>query len=267
VIALVLACIAPPPLPSEALLPAEPAPAPAWPEISALARSAPLSPLGWRRPKLLLDAGHGAEDNAGNVGVRCQSEADEMRRLVDETMERLHGGALNLATTRPNEALVSYAWRVDQANSWSDLLISLHSDVRSVGRAEIDPATGCRSVDDAHGFSVLWSDEGPPRLAQRRQALARTLGAHLLAAGFGAYDGADYGVYEADSEIDGVFVDRHEPAQRIRLLRRPTVPSVIIETHHALDPDEVERWNEEETLDAFASALRAAVIEFTLGDR
>jgi N-acetylmuramoyl-L-alanine amidase len=264
VLALWLACIAPPPPPAEPEVAAEPLPSPSWPEISQLARSAPLSPLGWRRPKVLLDAGHGAENNAGNVGVRCQSEADEMRRLTDEMLERLSDDALNVATTRPNEALVSYTWRVDHANSWSDLLISLHSDVRSVGRAELDPTTGCRSVDDAHGFSVLWSDEGPPRLVQRRQALARVLGAQLLSSGFVAYDGEDYGVYESDSEVAGVFVDRHEPDQRIRLLRRPTVPSVIIETHHALDADEVERWNEEETLEAFASALLAGVIEFVM---
>jgi N-acetylmuramoyl-L-alanine amidase len=161
---------------------------------------------------------------------------------------------------------VSYTWRLERANSWSDLMISLHSDVRSAERAQIDPTTGCRSVDYAHGFSVLWSDEGPAPLIPRRQALARALGQQLLTAGFTPYDGADYGVYEADSEVAGVFVDRHEPDKRIRLLRRPTVPSVIIETHHALDADEVARWSEEETLDSFASALRAGVIEFVLGD-
>lgn len=237
---------------------------PGWPEISDLHQLAPLTPPRWRRVKVLVDAGHGAENNAGNTGVLCQSEADEMRRVTDAVVERLRSARLSVESTRPTEALVSYDARLAKANSWSDLLISLHSDVRSADGIVAHPKTGCRSADGGHGFSVLWSDEGPTRLSERRHELAVAIAEQLIRAGFVAYGGEDYGdLYAADPVVPGVFVDRHEPRQRIRLLRRPRVPSVIVETHNALDEDEVARWSEEGTLEAFASALRAAVVAFS----
>lgn len=111
------------------------------------------------------------------------------------------------------------------------------------------------------GFAILWSDEGSPALAARRLALARALGRRMAEAGSRPCDGDNCaGIYEGD-ELPGVFVDRHTPRQRIDVLRRPTVPSVIIETHHAWDAQEVARWHEPETLEAFALAVGAAVID------
>ena len=87
------------------------------------------------------------------------------------------------------------------------------------------------------------------------------LGSAMAQAGFPPYPGADYGsLYEAHPEQPGVFVDRHEPRKRIRMLRRPTMPSVIIETHHAWDRREEARWQEPATLEVFALAVTAALI-------
>ena len=81
-------------------------------------------------------------------------------------------------------------------------------------------------------------------------------------AGFLAYDGGEYtGLYAPDAVQRGVFVDRHEPDKRIFVLRRPTMPAILVETHHALDPREVTRWEEPATLDAFATALAAALLD------
>ncbi|GEM_PF-6581284 len=67
-----------------------------------------------------------------------------------------------------------------------------------------------------------------------------------------------------------VFLDswQHQRAlagragKRIRFLRRPTMPSVIVETHHAWDLEEATRFNEPETWDGLADALAAGLIEF-----
>jgi N-acetylmuramoyl-L-alanine amidase len=85
----------------------------------------------------------------------------------------------------------------------------------------------------------------------------------MAATGFGAYDGFDYvGLYEPTDAHPGLFVDRHEPTQRIRMLRRlKRVPSVIVETHQAWNLDEAERWSEPATLNAFAVALIQALKE------
>jgi N-acetylmuramoyl-L-alanine amidase len=86
-------------------------------------------------------------------------------------------------------------------------------------------------------------------------------------AGFMPYRGAAYsGLYEPDAAQPGVFVDRHPPDQRIFVLRRPSMPSVLIETHHALDAREAARWTEPATLDAFAAAATAALADTLGGD-
>jgi len=59
-----------------------------------------------------------------------------------------------------------------------------------------------------------------------------------------------------------VFVDRRTPLRRrVFLLRAPRMPSIIIETHHALDYRESARWAEPRTHDAFAAAVAAALVD------
>lgn len=253
-------CTSPEPLVLDVITP-EPA-LPSWPDVANLRQIAPLTSSSVPRIKLLIDAGHGASGNEGNIGVRCQTEADEMRRLADGVVERLNTRRLVTTSTRPTGSLVSYGARLSKANGWADLMISLHSDVRELYAVETHPETGCRSVDDAHGFTVLWSDEGSALLTRRRHDLAVAIAQTLTIAGFFPFANGYGTLYDADPEVAGVYVDRHEPRQRIYLLRRPTVPTVIVETHNALDIDEVDRWSDDRTLDAFASALRAAVITF-----
>jgi N-acetylmuramoyl-L-alanine amidase len=56
-------------------------------------------------------------------------------------------------------------------------------------------------------------------------------------------------------------MDRHAFEQRIFVLWKPSMPSVIVETHHALDPREARLWAEKSTHEAFASAVTAALID------
>jgi N-acetylmuramoyl-L-alanine amidase len=141
--------------------------------------------------------------------------------------------------------------------------VSLHSDVRGkVGRWSPGPGRDCPIAVDAPGFAVLYSDEGDPAPAARRLALGRAAARHMVEAGFLPYGGAAYtGLYAPDDDAPGVFVDRHAPDQRIFVLRRATMPSILIETHNALDPREASRWSAPETLDAFADAVAAALAD------
>jgi len=83
--------------------------------------------------------------------------------------------------------------------------------------------------------------------------------AELRAAGFGPYGGRQYaGTYIGDA-VPGVFVDRHVPEKRLFLLRSSPVPAILIETHHALDPDETARFARPETAEEIASALANAL--------
>jgi N-acetylmuramoyl-L-alanine amidase len=235
-----------------------------WPADAAVLRAAePTFPPGFGRRRVLLDAGHGAPGNTGNRSAFCVDEQDFTRSLAEDVAQVLAAsGHFEVELSRPSDALVPYAERIQLAERWgADVIVSLHSDVR--GHAEPwEPAVGqsCRHDHDAPGFSLLFSDSGEPALVQGRAELARAAARSLAAAGFLPYDGGEYHAEYASDEVGGVFLDRHPESERIFVLWRPPVPSVIVETHNALDEREAKRWERGETRDAFARALMTALV-------
>lgn len=236
--------------------------APRWP-----APGATLSVPDLRLPppgvphRVVIDAGHGAPNNRGNTSCRCEREETFTLAAARAVAGRLEAtGAFDLRVSREGDRPVTYHERVEDADAWgAEAFVSLHSDVR--GKPERREG-GCPVSVLSPGFSVLWSDEGEATLVARRAALARRVAARLEEAGFLPYDGAEYtGLYAPDAAQRGVFLDRHALEERIFVLRRPTMPSVLVETHHALDPREVTRWDDPFTLDVFAAALGAALLD------
>lgn len=76
------------------------------------------------------------------------------------------------------------------------------------------------------------------------------------------YAGTEYGtLYAKDADEQGVYFDRHAYEQRIFVLWKPTMPSIIVETHHALDPREVKTWARASTHETFASVLAASFVD------
>src|SRR6185312_14358206 len=220
---------------------------------------------GTRAIRVMIDPGHGAPNNPGNTGSLCVEEQDSMTVVAVALADRLEaGGHVAVRLTRDGGRRVEYARRLAEAKAWgADAFVSLHSDVRGhTERWSPAPGLDCPYAVDAPGFSVLYSDEGDPSLGARRLALGRAVARWMGEAGFLAYDGAAYtGLYAPDALTPGLFVDRLAPEQRIFVLRRAAMPSVLIETHNALDPREADRWTDPETLDAFAAAVAAALGE------
>lgn len=244
----------------------EPAGLPVWPAATAPLAVQPLQvPQGFRKKRIYLDAGHGYRANTGNTSVTCETEAENMLRVAEDLARRLEAtGRFKVRLSRRAGQQVHYRTRVSEAESWNaDAFVSLHSDAR--GEAVWwEPTTGqkCLRQDATPGYSVLWSDETADPLRTRRVTLARGLAQRIGEAGFLPYNGVDYvGLYAGDPEHPGVFVDRHEPGLRIMMLRRPRIPSVIIETHHALDFEEAARWKESRTLEAFAAAVAQGLVD------
>lgn len=243
-------------------------PAPTWP-----ASGAPLTvarvrfPEGFGKRRIYLDAGHGATGNTGNRSVTCEDEEAFTLRVAQDLARRLEAtGHFQVRLSREPGERVPYPSRLTEALKWkAHALLSLHSDARGMAMPwEPTPGQQCYRHDAAPGFSVLWSEEAGAPLQARRAELARAIARQLGQAGFRHYDGVDYaGLYAADSAQAGVFVSRvSEPThRRIFVLRRPTVPSVIIETHHALDFEEAARWREERTLEAFAAAVAQGLVD------
>ena len=129
-----------------------------------------------------------------------------------------------------------------------------------------DGTADCKWSEEAPGFSVLFSDEALPRMVAARRSLGSELAKGLLAAEFSPYGGKEYlNLYESDAAAAGLFVDRHEAKKRVFVLRKPTVPSIIIETHNALDPREASRWEDVDVRRAFALAVAEGLSQFRRG--
>mgnify|MGYP002633484262 CR=1 FL=1 len=266
---LALACAeAPPALPT--FVPAQPlvapVPAPRWPLSSAGLDQLEVSfPKDFGVRRVYVDAGHGSDGNSGNNGCFCQQEELFTLRVADRLAADLEAtGHFEIRKSRPDKnVMVGYKKRVADASDWADAFVSIHSDVRGPYEPwEPRPGELCNRNKGYHGFSVLWSDEGDEPLLSRREQLSDALSNRMAEAGFHPYDGIEYeNLYRGNPEVPGSFVDVHEPGQRIMVLRRPTIPSVIIETHQAIDPEDVARWGEERTLAAFTAAVTAGLAD------
>ena len=247
-------------------LPASADTAPSWPERPSLTPPDPEQPAPARLLKVYLDAGHGAEDNTGNRSAYCAAEQDFTLSLAVDVQGLLEAAGFQTRLSRDAHAPVPYAERADTAAAWgADVLVSLHSDIR--GRAQAwSPSAGvtCLRSREAPGFSVLYSDDGDDGAVTVRARVATVVASALTAAGFAAYDGSHYGTDYAAEATPGVFVDRHPPAKRIFMLHAPLVPSVLVETHNALDDREVRLWNSAATRRAFAGALVRALGDLDL---
>lgn len=249
---------------------------------SAVAAGAtPVAPLGWpellpeeveldirprKRPIVVyLDAGHGAKDNPGNTSCFCVEEQQFTLSLsMDVAADLEELGAFEVIQSRREDQLVQYGERVDTARrARADVFVSLHSDIRGDAADEWSPdgAAICRRSVEAPGFSVLYSDEGTEHLVTSRRRLADSIASALLEAQFIPYLGAEYkNLYEPIPSETGVFVDRHEDKKRIFVLRRTTMPAVIVETHNALDPREALAFEDPIVRRLFSRALAKGIL-------
>lgn len=238
---------------------------PTWPTADAPLHSLKLSTPAPKRPwRIYLDAGHGAPGNTGNKSVTCEDEANVMLALAQQVAAQLRAtGRFRVKLSRQGDETPRYQDRIAAAEAFrADAIVSLHSDAR--GAAQIwqpRPDVQCLRNDSAPGEGVLMSDEGPARLVAARARVARSIAKYQSSAGFPLYAGEDWmTLYDRDS-APGVFIDRRPKRQRVYFLRKPRIPSVIIETHHALDFQEAARWKEPRTVEAFSTALAAGLDE------
>ncbi len=247
--------------PSEAAGPRDAEPAP-FPKVKVVE---PVFPPSFGTRKVYVDPGHGAPNNPGNTSSFCLEEQEFSLATAKALAARLTAtGHFTVKLARPDDTPVAYEDRVDAAQAFgADAFVSIHSDVRGDAlRWSPEPGKSCPVSYGATGFAVLFSDECDAGLCARRGKLARSVAKTMSAAGFVPYTGRAYvGLYDADAAEAGVFLDRHAPGKRIFVLKKPTMPSVLVETHHALDPGEARAWDEPATLDAFGAAVAVALVD------
>jgi N-acetylmuramoyl-L-alanine amidase len=243
----------------------------AWPALDARVSMLETPFPRGRALKVFVDAGHGAPNNRGNTGCYCQKEQDHTLAVARHL-------AFVLSTLGPFDVRLSrskqpskYQSRIAAAEAWqADAIVSIHSDARGV-LGQWSPFGGepvCLRNTEAPGFSVLWNDEGQRDVVEARARLARAVGRRLRGAGFRPYDGSDYqGLYRHDAEELSGWIDDRPTDKRVYFLRASKIPSIIIETHHAMDPQEVLRWEDGRTVDAFALAVAQALRESLATER
>jgi N-acetylmuramoyl-L-alanine amidase len=238
----------------------------AWPRPDAPLTAPELPPFTLsRRLKVVIDAGHGVGENHGNTGCFCQLEQDatlDTARLLADALRDTGFFQVKLARADTGP---SYPARLEQAERFeADAVISLHTDARGEAfpwRPYSDEQVCYRNPAEP-GFAVLYSEDGDEAMVARRARLGRSLSARLAGAGFLAYDGVNYGGLYRRDEADGVFIDKRPRATSVYFLRGSAkVPVVIIETHHALDAQEVLRWTEQRTHEVFARAVARALLD------
>lgn len=205
--------------------------------------------------RVFIDPGHGVGTNSGTRTVDCEDEQAVNLRHSRHLARHLKRRGYVVKLARRSHAGPSYKRRARAAKAFAaDVLISVHADSRGAMYGD----DTCPEGRGHAGFAVLWSDEGEPSATEPRARLARALARRMAAAGLTAYDGADYGVqYEAD-RVPGSFRDR----RGLFMLRRPAMPSLIIETHHALIRDETAAWKTPARLNAFAKAVEVALRDY-----
>jgi len=250
-----------------------PRPPPAWPDPGARLQPPPLP--DWRNCKtrrVYIDAGHGAPGNAGAIGAYCEDEQVHTLRVSEHLAAMLREtGCFEVKVSRSGDQIIPYQPRVAEAEAWpADVFLSIHGDARDGEEWWTPGIEGklCPFRDAGPGFSVLWSDRGTKPQNQRRLTLARDIARQMERLGLPAYSGEDYaGYYEQDDAQYGVWVDRHRPGRRIYVLFVPSMPSVIIETHHTRHREEALRWLEPATVEAFGVAVMGALHDyFAKGD-
>jgi N-acetylmuramoyl-L-alanine amidase len=215
-------------------------------------------PEDFGKPIIFVNAGHGAPRNSGSLSLFCTWEMDHNLRVQDELADHLEQtGLFTVVRGRLSDSRTSYASRLETlAASSAVLMVELHADVREGGTLwEPTPGVECVRNLGKTGFSVLFNDSATGSLLQGRTTLARAVSVGLRDAGFRPYAGEDYlGAYEPD--VPGVWRDR----RGLMMLRRPEIPSVIIETHNHQNPDEVARWAEPATRQVFYATVATALV-------
>lgn len=224
------------------------------------------APAATKPIRVFIDAGHAAPENDGNHGAFCQLEKDHTAAVARALFEALPSlGHFEVKLSREGFERPTYQARLHAAEGWkADVIISIHSDARGYSWPwkpfEAEPNTICYRNGLEPGFAVLWNDGGSAKIVEQRTLLGREVITAMQLQGFEPYDGRNYGgLYRADV-VPGGWVDIRPDGKNVFFLRgSKTIPTVIIETHHALDVAEVTAWNDEKTVARFANAVADAL--------
>jgi N-acetylmuramoyl-L-alanine amidase len=216
------------------------------------------APIGFGRPTVVVDAGHG-----GSAPGACRSwsahEKDINLRVAAALADRLRAGRFDVLMTRDSDVSRSLRrrWRsANQVRGRRVAFVSIHANAGNGGR-------GTRT-----GAMFIWSSRQRWRLRRRSQRLAAFLGAAVGAAGFDRVHGSELGVaaarrqgrhYVATDSHHGVWATAK---RRLSVLDHNHKPAVLVETHWLDNPTEVAAFQTDAAIGRFVRAMEVGLISF-----
>lgn len=178
---------------------------------------------------VFLDPGHGGEDRRGRGFADLAVEADVNLRVALHLKEFMQAAGISVLMSRTVDETVSLNQRSEMANkSGADFFISIHHNApgKSEDRYTNYTSTYYHGTDTSYVYEP--SEQDLARYIQRDLAYVMR-----LPGGLGSFDGtySDYWIYPGDG---------------FSVLRKTTIPAVLIEGSFFTHPEEEKRLAQDE---------------------
>jgi len=202
--------------------------------------------------RVVLDPGHGGRWNTGAIGPNGLVEADLNLRLSRAVMGELAERGIPAATTRIADYGMLLSVRAALADALgADALVSIHHNAPTWGRSDV-PGT------EVYVQSAT---------AQRARADSARLGGLLyeeITAALATFDNVTWSGLR-DAGVLRVLLPGGQDAYGI--VRRPSVPSVLVEYGYLSNPSEAELFATDEYIRVAALATADAIDAYLHSDR
>ncbi len=218
-------------------------------------RTAPLRstyPVGFGRPTILVDPGHGGRQ-PGAVRPHSPAEKDinlRVARALETHLER--DGMFHVELTRNDDSTLSIGARRRASRSLKPAaFVSIHANATA-------QATSTR-----RGVMVIASRRQGPRTAKRSEALARWTARALKDQGFPLRDGVRRprrpAAFDYIAQAPGVWITQR---RTLGVLRFNPRPAVLVETHYLDNPADVRAFQNDDAIARFCRGMELALLNY-----
>ncbi len=209
-------------------------------------------PVGFGRPTILLDPGHGGRQ-PGAVRDHSVPEKDINLRVARALETHLESeGRFHVELTRRGDSTLSIGARRRASRRLKPaVFVSIHANATS------------ETTSNKKGVMVIASRRQGPRTSRRSEALARWVARSLKRQGFPLRDGARKPKrphsFDYLAKAPGVWVTER---RRLGVLRRNPRPAVLIETHYLDNPADVRAFQNDDAIGRFCRGVELALLNY-----
>ena len=240
-----------------------------WATVTAAILATPAHAAGPSEVVIAIDAGHGGIDpGASSEGITEKQVVLEFARRLAAHIDRVPG--LHALLIRADDSFLTLSQRIRRTrDGGANLLVSLHADTTSEGRAE-----------GAHVYTLSrdGTDEAAIELAERENR-ADVIGGVALAGEADdlaalLIDLAQRGTSDETDKLAAAMLEamagsvpllRTQPHRRanFRVLKAPEIPSILVELGYLSNPGDRRRMASQAWRERMAAALAQGIQHWT----